>query len=102
MKHPSKHQRRSEKEIRALLSIQEKSGVPIIAFCKTYKIHKSTYYNWRNKYGAQIKTADKFVPVHFGRSDSEPALFGEIELASKVIVRLYQQVDATWIKSLLQ
>jgi|GEM_PF-3475024 len=102
MKHPSKNQRRSEKEIWALLSIQEKSGVRVIAFCKTYKIHKATYYNWRNKYGAQIKTIDKFVPVHFGRSESEPTLFGEIELASKAIVCLYQQVDATWIKSLLQ
>jgi len=102
MKHPIKHQRRSEKQIRALLSIQEKSDLPIAAFCKTHKIHKATYYNWRNKYGIQSETSAQFIPVQFRQSELVPALFGEIELTSKVIVRLYQQVDATWIKSLLQ
>ena len=101
MKHPLKAIRRSEKEIRALLSIQEKSDIPVIAFCKAHKIHKATYYNWRNKYGAQVKNDTKFVPVQFSHDRSEPVLFGEIEF-DKVIVRLYQQVDASWFKSLLK
>jgi len=102
MKHPLKATRRSEKEIRALLSIQEKSSSPILAFCKAYKIHKATYYNWRNKYGMQRESTAQFIPVQLRQSESEPALFGEIEFASKVIVRLYQQVDASWFKSLLK
>jgi len=102
MKHPLKVIRRSEKEVRAILNIQEKSNLSINAFCKAHKIHKATYYNWRKKYGAQIDDDPKFVPVHLSQFGSAPALFGEIEFASKVIVRLYQQVDASWFKSLLK
>ena len=101
MKHPLKHRRLSEKEIRALLSTQEKCDVPVTAFCKTHKIHKGTYYNWRSKYGILNGNAAQFIPVQLGQPDSLPALFGEIELPSKVIVRLYQRVDAGWVKSLL-
>lgn len=101
MNHPLKYRRLSEKEIRALLSIQEEGDVPITAFCKTHKIHKATYYNWRNKYGMQNQIPAQFIPVQLRQSESAPALFGEIELASKVIVRLYQRVDAAWVKSLL-
>lgn len=101
MKYPSKPIRRSEKEIRTLLGIQEKSDLPVIAFCKAHKIHKATYYNWRNKYGSQNETVAKFIPVQLSQG-LEPVLFGEIEFPSKVMVKLYQQVDASWIKSLLQ
>lgn len=101
MNHPLKYRRLSEKEIRALVSIQEKGDVPVTAFCKTHKIHKATYYNWRNKYGMQNRTAAQFIPLQLGQPESVPALFGEIELSSKVIVRLYQRVDAAWVKSLL-
>ena len=100
MKH-SKTPRRSERQIRALLSIQEETNLPITAFCKSHKIHKATYYNWRNRYGLQKGTTAQFIPVQLSPAESVPALFGEIEFASKVIVRLYQQVDPTWIKSLL-
>lgn len=102
MKHPLKPIRRSEKEIRALLAIQEKNDIPIIEFCKAHKIHRATYYNWRNKYSTQTENDAKFVPVQLSQSGSEPVLFGEIEFASKVIVRLYQQVDSSWLKSLLK
>jgi hypothetical protein len=89
------------KQIRALLSIQDKSDIPVTAFCKAHQIHKATYYNWRNKYGAQIETASKFIPVQLSQVGTEPALFGEIEFSSKVIVKLYQPVDASWFKTLL-
>lgn len=102
MKHLLKYQRRSEEQIRALLSFQENSDLPIAAFCKTHNIHKATYYNWRNRYGMQRETTAQFIPVQLRQTAAEPALFSEIEFASKVIVRLYQQVDATWFKSLLQ
>lgn len=102
MKHRLKSVRRSEQEIRALLSLRKKSDLPVIAFCKAHKIHKATYYNWRNKYDAQINGDAKFVPVQLSQDSLAPALFGEIELASKVIVRVYQPVDASWFKSLLQ
>ena len=102
MKHPVKYRRRSEEQIRALLSIQEKTDLPITAFCKAHKIHKSTYYTWLNKYGMQSQTTAQFIPVQLRQTQSAPVLFGEIEFGSKAIVRLYRQVDASWIKSLLQ
>lgn len=102
MNHRLKSIRRSEQEIRALLSIQEKSDIPVLAFCKAHKINKATYYNWRNKYGAHIDKDAKFVPLQLSQDSLTPALFGEIELASKIIVRVYQPVDASWFKSLLQ
>ncbi len=101
MKDSAKPIRRSEKQIRTLLSVQDKSDIPVTAFCKAHHIHKATYYNWRNKYGSQIETAAKFIPVQLSQG-LEPVLFGEIEFPSKVMVKLYQQVDASWIKSLLQ
>ena len=101
MKNSVKLNRRSEKQIRALLSIQDKSDTPVVAFCKAHKIHKATYYNWRNKYGAEIEIAANFIPVQFSQDDPVPALFGEIEFPSRVIVKLYQPVDASWFKTLL-
>jgi hypothetical protein len=93
--------RRSEKQIRALLSIQDKSNIPVTAFCKEHKIHKATYYNWRNKYGVQMEPAARFIPVQLSQGGSQPVLFGEIEFPSKVIVKIFQQVDASWFKTIL-
>ncbi len=102
MKHSLKRIRRSEKQIRTLLNLQEKKYTSVMEFCKAHKIHKATFYNWRNKYGPQIKQPQVFVPVQF--SDNLPeatTLFAEIELATKLIVRLYQKVDASYFKALL-
>jgi transposase len=101
MKHSEKLRRRSETQIRALLSIQEKQDIPIIAFCKAHKIHKATFYNWRNKYSAKPAAPQEFVPVQFGEHVADTAtLFAEIELPSKVSIRLFQKVDASYFKSL--
>lgn len=101
MRSSSKPLRRSEKQIRSLLSIQKKSNLPITVFCKSHQIHKSTFYYWRNRYGGQSEATAQFIPVKLEQPSSEPVLFGEIEFASKATIRLYQQVDASWIKSLL-
>jgi len=101
MKHPVKYHRRSKKQIRALLTIQEKSDLSLTAFCEIHKIHKNTFYNWRSKYGLQSDLTPQFIPVQLDKAETAPALFGEIEFPSRVVVRLYQQVDASWIKSLL-
>ena len=61
MKHSTKLNRRTEIQIRALLSLQEKQDIPVIAFCKTHKIHKATLYNWRNKYSANPAGRQEFV-----------------------------------------
>ncbi|MDQ6728270.1 MAG: transposase [Actinomycetota bacterium] len=103
MKHSTKLRRRSEAQIQALLSLQEKQGIKVTAFCKAQKIHKATFYNWRNKYGGGIKNGQGFIPVHFAEpATPAAALFAEIELPSKVCIRLFERVDATYFKPLFQ
>ncbi len=101
MNNPLKQIRRTEKQIRAILHLQEKKNIPVIAFCKAHNIHKATFYNWRNKYGLKIDRQQEFVPVHFSDPVAEVTLFAEIEFTSQVTVKLFQKVDACWFKALL-
>lgn len=96
-----KQVRRSEKQIRSLLYRQQNYKGTVIEFCKAHKIHKATFYNWRNKYFAQPETVQAFVPLQISNHLREASLFAEIELASKVTVRLFHKVDASWFKELL-
>ena len=103
MKHSPKLSRRTETQIRELLSLQEKQDIPVIAFCKVHKIHKATFYNWRNKYSAKPSRQQEFVPVQFAEPVAgTTTLFAEIEFPSKVSVRLFNKVDASYFKSLLK
>jgi hypothetical protein len=100
MAHPVKQIRRSEKQIRLLLQRQEEKNLSVVAFCKAHKIHKATFYNWRNKYRSAVKSPH-FVPVQF--ADNLPAApFAEIMFSATVVVRIFQQVDACWFKALQQ
>lgn len=99
---PSEKQfRRTEKQIRSLLYRQQNYKGTVIEFCKAYKIHKATFYNWRNKYIVEPETVQAFVPLQISNHLQEASLFAEIELASKVTVRLFHKVDASWFKALL-
>lgn len=101
MKHPVKRKRRSEKQIRLLLQHQEEKNLSVTAFCKAHKIHKATFYNWRNKFGLEMKQPQEFVRVQLSDSLTQAGVpFAEIEFTSKVIVRLFQKVDASYFKSL--
>src|ERR1700693_1484461 len=103
MKHSTKLCRRTETQIRTLLSLQEKQDIPVITFCKTHKIHKATFYNWRNKYNANPARVQEFVPVQFAEPVAgSGSLFAEIELPSKVSIRLFQKVDASYFKLLFK
>ena len=101
MNDPIKLKRRSEQQIRALLSLQEKKNIAVTAFCKTHKIHKATFYNWRNRYGLKTDKQQDFVAVQFSDHVAEGALFAEVVLAANVTVRLFQKVDASYFKALL-
>lgn len=98
-----KHTRRTEAQIRALLNLQaENNNVSVTEFCRINKIHKANFYNWRNKYGVAIAKPAQFIPVHLNDGVSDLTLFAEIELSSKVKVRLFQKVDAAYFKALLK
>ncbi len=96
-----KQKRLSEKQIQAILRLQEKSSVTVTAFCKSHKIHKATFYNWRNRYAFQTEKQESFVPVHFSDHVREGVLFAEIGLATNVTVKLFQKVEAAYFKGLL-
>lgn len=101
MKHPVKRKRRSEKQIRLLLQHQEEKNLSVTAFCKAHKIHKATFYNWRNKFGLEMKQPQEFVRVQLSDNLTEAAApFAEIAFSSKVVVKIFQQVDACWFKAL--
>lgn len=103
MKHSIKLRRWPETKIRALLCLQEKQGIAVTTFCKAHKIHKATFYNWRNKYGGNINNGQGFTSVHFAELATPAATpFAEIELPSKICIRLFHKVDASYFKSLVQ
>lgn len=102
MKNTAKQIHRTEAQIRALLNLYSKKSSTVVEFCKVHKIHKATFYNWRNKYDVQMEKPATFVPVQFNEPSLASALFAEIETASNITVRLYQRVDASWLKTLLK
>lgn len=102
MNNPAKQVRRTESQIRALLNLYSKNDGTVVEFCKAHKIHKATFYNWRNKHDVQIEKPAAFIPVQFDQPSLSPGLFAEIEIASNITVRLYQRVDASWFKALVK
>ena len=102
MKNPVKQIRRTDAQIRTLLNNFSNRNDSVIKFCKKHKIHKATFYNWRNKYGIQVEKPAEFIPVQVAEPSLTQGLFAEIELASNVTIRLYQRVDAFYFKTLLK
>jgi hypothetical protein len=103
MKNSIKHTRRTEAQIRALLNLQaENNNLTVTEFCRINKIHKANFYNWRNKYSMDITKPAQFIPVHLNDALPDATLFAEIELSSKVKVRLFQKVDVVYFKALLK
>jgi hypothetical protein len=102
MDNSSKQIRRTESQIRTLLHLYSKNNGTVVEFCKIHNIHKATFYNWRNKYELQIEKPAAFIPVHFDQPSLSPALFAEIEMASRITIKLYQRVDGSWFKSLVK
>lgn len=101
MKQSIKQIRRTEKQIRSLLHLGQKYHGTVTEFCQVHKIHKATFYNWRNKYSGPPYKEQAFVPLQISNHLQEASLFAEIELTSKVTVRLFHKVDACWFKALL-
>ena len=103
MKHSKKQKRKTQTEIRALLNLQEKQDTTVAAFCKAHKIQIATFYKWRERYHSKPAGQESFVPVQLAEPVAEVSiLFAEIDLPSKVSIRLFQKVDVVYFKSLLK
>lgn len=99
---PSEKQfRLTEKQIRSLLYLQQNYKGTVIEFCKIHKIHKATFYNWRNKYIIEPARGQAFVPLQFSDHLPLASMFAEIELAPQITIRLFHKVDASYFKGLL-
>ena len=102
MKNPCKYFRKTESQIRELLSLYaQNTDLTVTEFCRINNIPKGNFYNWRNKFGDDLTEPGQFVPVHFD-DVADSKLFAEIEFGHKAKVRLYQKVDAAYFKTLLQ
>jgi len=62
MKQSIKQVRRTEKQIRSLLHLGQKYHGTVTEFCEVHKIHKATFYNWRNKYSDPTTNRASFCP----------------------------------------
>jgi len=98
----SKHKRYSKDEILEKLRLQEASTSTVTEFCKAHHIHKATFYNWRNRFSVETRQQPKFVPLHFTEQTFEEKLFAEIQFSSAVRVKLFQQVEASYLKAFIQ
>ena len=97
----TKQRRYSKKEILAILRLQEKSPASVTEFCKAHKIHKATFYNWRNRLAIENEKQGEFVSLHLPDQAFQEKLFAEIELSSNIRVKLFQQVEASYFKALI-
>jgi hypothetical protein len=90
--------RRTAAEIKVLLRQQENSNTTIKAFCNRKGIIEQTFYKWRTRYSAVIEKQNGFIPIRL--SESVNSIFAEIEWHEKIVIRLFQKVDADYLKAL--
>ncbi len=99
--------RYSETEIRSFLRLQQTKDLTVAEFCKSHNISRHTFYNWRNRHTLltpKLPVKEKpqdFIPVSFDDQRSKPGLFAEIQLSSKVSIKFYQKVEASYFKALI-
>lgn len=93
--------RRSTAEIKQLLQEQETGGKPVREFCKARGINESNFFNWRKKYSAGEFQSGDFIRLQPDKGSGPSLVFAEIEHPTKVVIRLYRQVDPLYLKALL-
>ena len=92
------HPRRTAVEIKVLLRQQEKGAQTIKAFCQRKGIAEQTFYKWRKRYTPMAEKQEGFIPIGFSQSAS--SIFAEIERPGKMVIRLFQKMDADYLKTL--
>ena len=90
--------RRTAAEIKTLLRQQEHSTGTVKAFCRRKGLIEQTFYKWRKRYSTVLEKQEGFIPIQM----SEPAnsIFAEIEWHEKIVIRLFQKVEADYLKAL--
>lgn len=94
--------RRTKEEIQSLVNAFKKSGKTKKQFCDENNIKYYTLCNWVADYKkkAVSQKLSSFIPVKV--NETTPHLFAEISLKSGTSIKLFQNVDAGFIKSILK
>ena len=88
-------------KIRNLLEQKELENVSIKDFCRANNITESTYYNWKKRVSVQIgPISTSFTPAMLHDPLAGDQLFAEIERHGKIIIRIFRQVPAEYLKLL--
>jgi hypothetical protein len=90
---------RTEEQILALLEEFDGSGYTVKEFCEVCELNEATFYSWLRKYRQRPEEEIKgfaTVEVLPVVTPAKPALFAEVGA-----IRLYKEVSAEYLKSLL-
>ena len=90
---------RNEEQILAILDEFEKSGFTQKEYCELSDINEMTFYSWMKKY----RRANGDEPKGFAAVEVMPTLVHTKQqlFAEVVAIRLYREVSADYLKSLL-
>lgn len=92
--------RRTVAEIRLLVDEQKQSNCTVKEFCVTRGINEGTFFNWRKRYNAGQEPIADFISLQMDRPQAS-LLFAEIEHPGKAMIRVFRQVDPSYLKALL-
>ena len=94
--------RRTTEQIQYLLKQKEVENISLKDFCKINRISDTTYYSRQKRIIPKSdNSSTNFLPVSIQNNLSAEHPFVEIEKLGGTIVRLYKQVPAEFIKSLI-
>jgi hypothetical protein len=94
-----KRPRRTSIEIKNFLETFKQSGLNAKSFCKLHDISEAGFYKWKKRYADQAPVKESSFVVLQQRpapSLTEPSLFAEFKG-----IKLYQAVEASYLKELL-
>lgn len=90
---------RSEEQVLAILEEFDRSGFTAKEYCAISDLNEATFYSWLRKYRQRSEEEIKgfaTVEVLTAVTPAKPALFAEVGP-----IRLYKEVSAEFLKSLL-
>lgn len=85
---------RSEQEILKMIDEYEKSGFNLKEYCEVSELNEQTFSTWLRKY--KRSSEDGFTTIEIVPSKNSALLFAEVNG-----IRLYKEVSAEYLKSLL-
>ena len=98
-----KKTRHIEEEMKALYANWQRSGLTKKAYCQEIGIPHGTFFYWIKRLSAiKPSSGPDFMELDIAPNfPNSEVVFLEIEYPSGARLKLYQQAEASWIKSLL-